>query len=183
MSDLRKNHFGREYLVERFIALKFSPLILLLLTSACTTTIVDDRAAPAEVEERIVVDGQVLPYPDEGAIKPEVLEGTDGMSDVVKDLLDTAADQKLQQDYDAATSSLERALRIEPRNAAVWHELADLKLSKENYKQAIQFAQKSNALVKKAESELQRRNWYLISVAYSALGDENKATQYRQKLE
>jgi len=104
------------------------------------------------------------------------------MSDAVKNLLDDAIGFKQVNDYDAASESLERALRIEARNPSVWHELADLRLVRAEYQQAIQFAQKSNALTSGDDVTLKRRNWNLISVAYAALGNTQKSEEYRSKL-
>jgi tetratricopeptide (TPR) repeat protein len=137
---------------------------------------------PADVEERVLVDGQALPYPEESRIRTESLQGTPSMSDAVKNLLDDAVGFKQINDYDAASEALERALRIEARNPAVWYELADLRLVHAEYEQAIQFAQKSNALTSGDDVTLKRRNWNLISVAYSALGNVQKAAEYRAKL-
>lgn len=153
-----------------------------LVMSACVSTSERGDYPPVAVEERVLVDGQALPYPDEPRIKTESLQGTPSMSDAVKNLLDDAIGFKQANDFDAAGESLERALRIDARNPAVWHELADLRLVHAEYAQAIQFAQKSNALTARDDVGLKRRNWNLISVAYSALGDEVKAAEYRAKL-
>ncbi len=152
------------------------------LLGGCISTAERDDYPPADVEERVLVDGQALPYPDEPRIQTESLAGTPSMSDAVKNLLDDAIGYKQANDYEAAAESLERALRIEARNPAVWHELADLRLSRGEYAQAVQFAQKSNALTGRDDTSLKRRNWNLISVAYAALGNEPKAAEYRAKL-
>ena len=153
--------------------------LLLLLVSACTSV---QHREPATVEERIIVDGQVLPYPEEAEISTEPLGGATQMSPVVQNLLSEAISFKQAQNYDGAAESLERALRIEARNATVWHELADLSLVQQHYNQAIQFAQKSNTLSSPDDIELKRRNWNLISIAYASLGNPVKAAEYRAKV-
>lgn len=47
---------------------------------------------------------------------------------------------------DKAEMLLERALRIEPRNAHYWYTMARIKYQQKQYKQTIQFCLKSNSL-------------------------------------
>lgn len=70
---------------------------------------------------------------------------------------------------DAASATLERALRIEPRNARLWHELAQLRLAQGQYVQAIALAQKSNSFAS-AQRQLQALNWRVIGQARIAQG-------------
>ncbi len=72
---------------------------------------------------------------------------------------------------EAAGASLERALRIEPRNAWLWNELAQLRLVQGHYGQAITLAQKSNSLGRR-EHSLQALNWKVIGNARVALGNQ-----------
>lgn len=76
---------------------------------------------------------------------------------------------------EAAGASLERALRIEPRNAWLWHELAQLRLAQGQYAQAITLAQKSISFGR--ERRLQALNWRLIGNARVAQGDSSGAEQ------
>lgn len=46
-----------------------------------------------------------------------------------------------------AAASLERALRIEPRNPRLWHDLAQVRLRQGQFAQAASLAQRSNAWV------------------------------------
>lgn len=71
---------------------------------------------------------------------------------------------------DAASATLERALRIEPRNARLWHELAQLRLAQGQYAQAISLAQKSNSFAG-AQRQLQALNWRVIGQARIAQGN------------
>jgi tetratricopeptide (TPR) repeat protein len=59
---------------------------------------------------------------------------------------------------------LERALRIEPRNAGIWHDLAQIRLHQGQYQQAESLASKSNNLAG-SNRALQARNWKLISLS------------------
>lgn len=91
-------------------------------------------------------------------------------SPAVLALLDRADQQFAARDLDAAASSLERALRIEPRNPRLWHRLAAVRLDQGQLDQAIQMAAKSNSLAG-YDRGLQARNWRLIASARYAKGD------------
>ncbi|MBU1191172.1 MAG: tetratricopeptide repeat protein [Gammaproteobacteria bacterium] len=99
-------------------------------------------------------------------------------------LLERADRQYMDQDLDSAAATLERALRIEPRNPLLWHRLASVRLDQGQIDQAMQMAAKSNSLAGSNHSLL-ARNWQLISLAYRAKGDldaarsaEDKARQF-----
>lgn len=71
---------------------------------------------------------------------------------------------------DRAAALLERALRIEPRDAELWHRLARIRLQQERLHLAESLALKSNSLAG-ADRALQARNWRLIAHARRAAGD------------
>jgi predicted negative regulator of RcsB-dependent stress response len=77
---------------------------------------------------------------------------------------------------DAAGAALERALRIEPRNAALWQELARLRLSQGQYQQAESLAARSNSYAG-TDRRLRALNWRLIGDARNQLGDVRGAEQ------
>lgn len=95
-------------------------------------------------------------------------------SPAVLALLDRADQQYAARDLDAAAASLERALRIEPRNPRLWHRLAAVRLDQGKLDQAIQLAAKSNSLAG-YDRGLQARNWRLIANARYAKGDTDGA--------
>ena len=61
-------------------------------------------------------------------------------------LLDSADKYVKGGQLDKAGAALERALRIEPRNAGIWHDLAQIRLHQGQYQQAESLASKSNNL-------------------------------------
>ncbi len=61
-------------------------------------------------------------------------------------LLDHARVRAQEGDLAAAAASLERAIRIEPRNARLWNRLAHVRLRQGNYSQAASLAAKSSSL-------------------------------------
>lgn len=89
-------------------------------------------------------------------------------------LLETARRDTATGRLDAAAATLERALRIEPRNPALWHQLARVRLRQEQAGQAIQLATKSNALAGDNHS-LRADNWRVIGEARTSQGDHTGA--------
>lgn len=85
-------------------------------------------------------------------------------------LLDSAQTDAAAGRLATATASIERALRIEPRNPALWQELALLKLQQGAYAQAENFAARSNSWAG-ADKALQARNWRIIGEARGRRGD------------
>ncbi|WP_457673370.1 tetratricopeptide repeat protein [Thiolapillus sp.] len=64
----------------------------------------------------------------------------------VQALMDRARRQQQNGELVAAASSLERALRIEPKNAELWNRLAHVRYEQKQYSLAASLAAKSNAL-------------------------------------
>lgn len=79
--------------------------------------------------------------------------------------VDSARHFRDRKQFDQAAVKLERALRIEPGNAKLWHELARVHLDQGNFDQAIQFANKSNALT--WDDDLKTSNRRLVNAAQS----------------
>jgi len=73
----------------------------------------------------------------------------------VLDLLDIAQHQMHNGDYQPAKSNLERALRLEPRNAYLWLELAEANRKEENLTTARNLALRAKTFTK--SSSLQSR--------------------------
>jgi predicted Zn-dependent protease len=70
----------------------------------------------------------------------------------------------------SAAASLERALRIEPRNPRLWQELARVRLMQGDYVQAENIAARSNSWAG-GDNRLRAENWRLIAQAREARGD------------
>ena len=73
-----------------------------------------------------------------------------------------------------AAASLERALRIEPRNPRLWQELARVRLKQGDYAQAESTAARSNSWAG-SDNALRADNWRLIAHAREARGDAEGA--------
>lgn len=88
-----------------------------------------------------------------------------------------AEDQERGGDLAGAVSSVERALRIEPRNAALWSQLAGLRERQGRYAMAEELAGKSNSLAGLYERDLKRANWELIARVRRAQGQGEAARE------
>jgi predicted Zn-dependent protease len=76
-------------------------------------------------------------------------------------------------ELEQASASLERALRIEPDNPWLWHQLGLVRLFERQDEQAAQLAARSNALT--SDPGLQARNWRLIAQSKERLGESDEA--------
>ena len=108
--------------------------------------------------------------------KPEKTE----TESVIVALINEADNFSSQGNTEKASASIERALRIEPRNALLWHHLARVRLQQQQWQQAIVLARKSNALAAD-DNQLKSDNWGLIAVAYEKLGEKDKANDARNR--
>lgn len=72
--------------------------------------------------------------------------------------------------YTNAAASLERAVRIEPRNPRLWQELARVRLSQRDFAQAESCAQRSSSWAG-SDNALRYENWQLIAKAREERGD------------
>src|SRR5258706_14519237 len=73
-----------------------------------------------------------------------------------------------------AAASLERALRIEPRNPRLWQELARVRLKQGDYAQAAGTAARTKSSAG-SDNALRADNWRLIAHAREARGDAEGA--------
>ncbi len=102
------------------------------------------------------------------------------MSAAVRHLMKDASHLGRQGKLDAAVTTTERALRIQPRNATLWYQLASFHLQQDQLGSAESLAKKSNTLAG-GDSKLKRKNWTLISIARQRGGDFEGASQAKWK--
>ncbi len=134
--------------------------------SACTTKI-----KKSESLDPLAHDNQL----EHQVIKPDSRTG-----DAVKSLLVDARGAASSGNISRAESLLERALRIEPRNAVLWHYMAKMELHQGRYNKAIGMAAKSNSLVKN-DKMLLADNWRIIAHAENWLGNISKSQQAQKQ--
>ena len=104
------------------------------------------------------------PAPEQPPAAPppkEVPAPPQAQTTAVASLMDSARADTAAGRLTNAAASLERALRIEPRNARLWHELAQVRLRQRDYAQAESLATRSNTLAG-GDAELRAANQRLI---------------------
>jgi len=134
-----------------------------------------DAAAVAAPDESAVI---VTPYPGASGAQaatplpesaaPQPFESAPPSTAVIA-LLDTATQQTRAGKLDTAAATLERALRLEPRNPELWTRLAEIRLQQGDYEQAAGLAAKSNNLAG-SNTGLISRNMGIIEQARSRKG-------------
>jgi len=98
----------------------------------------------------------------------------------VKELTAQAVVAERAGDLDKASGYLERALRIEPRDPQTLQHMAEIELQKEDYQQALSFAEKSYDIGPRV-GEICSRNWRTISVAKEHLNDSSGANEAEKR--
>jgi len=135
-----------------------------------------DISSSAQIDDNIRRPVPVYEFPPttpegtEGENPPpmNILEGPDTYSNeatsssrTVVALLDQASKQVESGSPERAAATLERALRIEPKNARLWHRLAIIRYQQGKYSLAESLAAKSSMLAQ-GDWALKKRNADLI---------------------
>jgi len=141
--------------------------LVLLLLVGCSSS---PPQTPAPVEDREVNARVRAPASEESAgVQVYSLQNP-----AVKQLTAQAKGAERAGDLDQAGSYLERALRIQPRDPQVLQHMAEIKLQKEDYQQALNFAVRSYDSGPRV-GEICSRNWRTIGVAREHLQDASGA--------
>lgn len=155
-------------------------ITLALGLSACATHSTSTRYPPPPVVDRSPPPATTFPSREPAPITPPARSApssplpASGPAVIV--LLERADRQYMDQDLDSAAATLERALRIEPRNAWLWNELAQVRLAQGQYAQAVSLAKKSISFAG-GERRLLAASWRVIGDARVAQGDSAGAEQ------
>ncbi len=114
-----------------------------------------------------------------GLIFPVQAENS-ASSAAVSALLKDAHEHYTEERHEQAAALLERALRIEPRNPVLWHNLAGVRLQQEDFARALSLAAKSNSFA--VDNRMLRiRNWVVITLACEGLKNEECAREARKR--
>jgi Tfp pilus assembly protein PilF len=133
-------------------------LFLVLLLAGCA-----QAPAPAPAPEPPpVTETPIRPAPQESV--------------AIAGLLNSARSDSAAGRLTNAAATLERALRIEPRNPRLWQELARVRLKQGEYAQAESVASRSNSFAGRDDG-LRADNWRLIAQAREAQGNSDGARQ------
>lgn len=108
------------------------------------------------------------------------IEATVRLSPVVTALVSAANQNSNAGDLDSAATSIERAIRIEPRNATLFYKLALLRLKQSKPNLAEDLAKKS-ALLAATDTTLKKHCWLLIAHAREIQQDFSGAKAARAK--
>lgn len=157
---------------------------LLLLLQGCAPAYYaprQERFPPPVVEQGTQPPvTQPAQMPPSGTITPQPLPAQRPQTPAVVALLDTAERQANSGDLESASASLERAIRIEPRNPVLWYHLATVRLAQGDAQAAEQLARKSTSLAP-GNAVQQARNWELIARARQAQNDLRGAAEAEQR--
>lgn len=108
------------------------------------------------------------------------METTATLSPAVEALVLAANQSSKKGDNDSADAFIERAVRIEPRNAALFYKLAAIRLKQSKPKLAEDLAKKS-ALLAATDNVLKKNCWLLIAHAREMQKDFAGAKEAREK--
>lgn len=129
--------------------------------------------------EALESSAPVPPSPSE--LTPfQPIESTVPLSPVVNALVSAANQNTNAGDLDSAATSIERAIRIEPRNATLFYKLALLRLKQSKPRLAEDLARKS-ALLAANDNTLKKHCWLLIAHAREIQQDFTGAKLARAK--
>lgn len=181
------------------LSLHLRPLALALaslLLAGCAATEIGQRqiyTPPANAGVTTQPDNGLAPFspqplPDVAPTPPQALkvyprsiEDTQA-SPAILSLYQQAQNARSAGKLDDASNDLERAMRLDPRNAFIWNALASLHLQKQEPDQAASEASKSNSLAD-GNPYLAADNWRVIAAARQAQGDAAGALQAQAQAE
>lgn len=150
--------------------IRLSGLMILLLLSACSSqqqhTQQKQPAPVDEINQRVRTPASQ----DSAGVQVYSLQNP-----AVRQLTAQANDAEKAGNLDQAGAYLERALRIEPRDPQLLQHMAEIKLQKEDWQQALNFAVRSYDIGPRV-GEICSRNWRTISVAREHLNDPGGAS-------
>lgn len=146
-------------------------LLAIMLNNCATIERVSDKEAESELPYQAYSETQERSYTKKG----EDTQAYSMNNPAVQALLAQAKQQVQQGDLQSAELSLERALRISPRNAQVHFDLASVRLKQGNAYSALQLALKGQSYTQKGQEN--SLFWRLIGDCHSALGNREKASE------
>jgi Tetratricopeptide repeat len=111
-----------------------------------------------------------LPEPAKPVESFTPMESIGPQSPAVGALVMSANENSQGGNYDSAVASIERAIRIEPRNAALYYKLAVLRLNQSKPRLAEDIARKA-ALLAGSDNSLKKHCWLLIANARESQGN------------
>jgi predicted Zn-dependent protease len=151
-------------------------VLLLLLVAGCAAQTPAPVSTPGPAPTPPL---ETPPAPAGGPVAPPVLRPATRESVAVASLMDSARADTAAGRLANAAATLERALRIEPRNPRLWSELSRVRFQQRDYAQAESTALRSESWAGK-DNLLRADNWRLIAAAREARGDTAGARTARE---
>ena len=111
---------------------------------------------------------------------PQVEPNVPGLAPAANSLARQAEQQRQTGDYAGAAATLERSLRIAPREAYLWNRLARVRMEQGLAAQAGQLAARSNDYAG-GESTVKKDNWRIIAEAKRRSGDTTGAGEAEKR--
>ncbi|MFO7953236.1 tetratricopeptide repeat protein [Thioalkalivibrio sp.] len=150
-------------------------VVLALLLAACATP------APRDAGTQSADDETERAGEGDRAREPDTRE-RESIPGAALNLARQAESARQAGDTARAEQRLERALRIAPRDAGLWHQMAALRLEQEHYEQAERLAGRSLQMSAGRDRDLALKNWRLILRAREAQGDAAGAAEAREEI-
>ncbi len=149
-----------------------------------------ESAAPADIapviepkrEQPLLLSAPPPPVSSPELTAFEPMEATASMTPAVGALVLAANQNSQRGDLELAAASLERAIRIEPRNANLYYKLALLRLKQEKPRLSEDLAKKS-ALLAASDNKLKKHCWLLIAHVREIQQNFTGAKEARAKAE
>lgn len=138
-----------------------------------------ESAPAAPGQEPVIAAPQELPAPVQSP-RFAPLETFAPLSPAVNALALAASQDSKAGDIESATTTIERAIRIEPRNATLYYKLALLKLKQSKPRLAEDLAKKA-ALLASGDTQLKKHSWLLVARAREMQGDIKGGEEARAK--
>lgn len=136
------------------------------------------QTTPYQVDEQPM---EAVPYQEpKTARTPEPRKKTAPSSPAVVALVSEADRNYNAGNLESAVATIERALRIEPRNAKLVYKLAALRL-KQNKPHLAEDLAKKAALLATGDLVIKKQSWLLITEARRIYGDNYGANEARKK--
>ena len=92
---------------------------------------------------------------------PAKVEEPRQVDSIAADFSHQAEKQRRQGNLDMAAATLERGLRLAPKDPFLWSQLAEVRLQQNNYQQARTLAAKSSSLAGSNSTITNKNNWII----------------------
>jgi tetratricopeptide (TPR) repeat protein len=134
-------------------------------------------APQAQPPTQVAMAPAPAPAPPPAPAEKPVIPGLPPAAD---SLARQAEQQRQTGDYSGAAASLERSLRIAPREAYLWNRLARVRMEQGLSAQAGQLAARSNDLAG-SQAAIKKDNWRIIAESRRRAGDTVGAGEAEQR--